>query len=143
MLCGLAAAAVGIFVAFSLYKNVASNPLPAKLGGLATAMKNKFYFDEFYEATFLRAHAAARGVEIALGIGGQGPEIRRGGIEDLGEFGREKDAAVAAQRQILQCSAFEIGAVAMLPEVRFHGESGGEGGERHQEESNCFHWCCY
>ncbi|MFZ1071821.1 MAG: NADH-quinone oxidoreductase subunit L [Verrucomicrobiia bacterium] len=56
MLCGLAAAAVGIFVAFSLYKNVASDPLPAKLGGLATAMKNKFYFDEFYEATFLRAH---------------------------------------------------------------------------------------
>ena len=56
MLCGLAAAAVGIFVAFSLYKNVASDPLPAKLGGLATAMKNKFYFDELYEATFIRAH---------------------------------------------------------------------------------------
>ena len=56
MLAGLAAAAVGIFVAFSLYKNVTSDPLPAKLGGLATAMKNKFYFDELYEATFIRAH---------------------------------------------------------------------------------------
>ena len=56
MLCGLAAAAVGIFVAFSLYKNVTSDPLPAKLGGLATAMKNKFWFDELYEATFIRAH---------------------------------------------------------------------------------------
>jgi NADH-quinone oxidoreductase subunit L len=56
MLCGLAAAAVGIFVAFSLYKNVVSDPLPARLGGLATAMKNKFYFDELYEATFIRAH---------------------------------------------------------------------------------------
>jgi NADH-quinone oxidoreductase subunit L len=56
MLCGLAAAAVGIFVAFSLYKNAASDPLPAKLGGLAAAMKNKFYFDEIYEATFIRAH---------------------------------------------------------------------------------------
>jgi NADH-quinone oxidoreductase subunit L len=56
MLCGLAAAAVGIFVAFSLYKNATSDPLPAKLGGLATAMKNKFYFDELYEATFIRAH---------------------------------------------------------------------------------------
>jgi NADH-quinone oxidoreductase subunit L len=56
MLCGLAAAAVGIFVAFSLYKNATSDPLPAKLGGLATAMKNKFYFDEFYEATFIRTH---------------------------------------------------------------------------------------
>jgi len=56
MLCGLAAAAVGIFVAFSLYKNVTSDPLPAKLGPLATWMKNKFYFDELYEATFIRAH---------------------------------------------------------------------------------------
>jgi len=56
MLCGLAAAAVGIFLAFSLYNNAASDPLPARLGGLATAMKNKFYFDELYEATFIRAH---------------------------------------------------------------------------------------
>ena len=56
MLAGLAAAVVGIFLAFSLYKNVTADPLPAKLGGLATAMKNKFYFDELYEATFIRAH---------------------------------------------------------------------------------------
>jgi len=56
MLCGLAAAVVGIFLAFSFYKNAAADPLPAKLGGLATAMKNRFYFDEIYEATFIRAH---------------------------------------------------------------------------------------
>jgi NADH-quinone oxidoreductase subunit L len=56
MLCGLAAAAIGFFVAFSLYRNVVSDPLPAKLGGLATAMKKKFYFDELYEATFIRLH---------------------------------------------------------------------------------------
>jgi NADH-quinone oxidoreductase subunit L len=56
MLCGLAAAAVGIFLAFSLYKNTSTDPLPAKLGSLATAMKNKFYFDELYEATFIRFH---------------------------------------------------------------------------------------
>ncbi len=56
MLCGLGAVAVGFALAFSLYKNAATDPLPAKLGGLATAMKNKFYFDEFYEATFIRAH---------------------------------------------------------------------------------------
>ncbi|MEI6193829.1 MAG: NADH-quinone oxidoreductase subunit L [Verrucomicrobiota bacterium] len=56
MLCGLAAAVVGIFLAFSFYKNAAADPLPAKLGGLATAMKNRFYFDELYEATFIRAH---------------------------------------------------------------------------------------
>ena len=45
-----------VFLAYSLYKNAATDPLPAKLGGLATAMKNKFYFDELYEATFIRAH---------------------------------------------------------------------------------------
>jgi NADH-quinone oxidoreductase subunit L len=56
MACGLGAVAVGLFLAYSLYNNAATDPLPAKLGGLATAMKNKFYFDELYEATFIRAH---------------------------------------------------------------------------------------
>jgi len=56
MLCGLGAVAVGLFLAYSLYNNAATDPLPAKLGALATAMKNKFYFDELYEATFIRAH---------------------------------------------------------------------------------------
>ena len=51
MLVGIAFGLIGIFLAFSLYKNATSDPLPAKLGGLATAMKNKFYFDEIYEAT--------------------------------------------------------------------------------------------
>ena len=56
MLVGIAVAVAGIFLAFSLYKNAATDPLPKKLGGLATAMKNKFYFDELYEATFIRLH---------------------------------------------------------------------------------------
>jgi NADH-quinone oxidoreductase subunit L len=56
MACGLGAVAVGLFLAFVLYKNADSDPLPSKLGGLATAMKNKFYFDELYEATFIRLH---------------------------------------------------------------------------------------
>ena len=56
MLIGIGVALAGIFLAFSLYKNAATDPLPAKLGGLATAMKNKFYFDELYEATFIRFH---------------------------------------------------------------------------------------
>jgi len=56
MLLGIGAVAVGLFAAFSLYQNAATDPLPARLGGLATAMKNKFYFDEIYEATFIRAH---------------------------------------------------------------------------------------
>ncbi len=56
MACGLGAALVGFLVAMALYKNVDSDPLPKKLGALATAMKNRFYFDELYEATFIRAH---------------------------------------------------------------------------------------
>ncbi len=47
---------IGIAAAYALYRNADTDPLPAKLGGLATLMKNKFYFDEIYEATFVRAH---------------------------------------------------------------------------------------
>ena len=53
---GIVAVIVGFFAAQRLYQNAANDPLPAKLGGFATAMKNKFYFDEIYEATFIRAH---------------------------------------------------------------------------------------
>jgi NADH-quinone oxidoreductase subunit L len=53
---GIAAVAIGFFAARALYQNATNDPLPAKLGGLAIAMKNRFYFDEFYEATFIRAH---------------------------------------------------------------------------------------
>ena len=55
-LIGIACVVVGFFAARSLYRGAATDPLPAKLGGLATAMKNRFYFDELYEATFIRAH---------------------------------------------------------------------------------------
>jgi len=47
---------LGIFAAYALYRDAVNDPLPAKLGGLATAMKNKFYLDEIYEKTVIRAH---------------------------------------------------------------------------------------
>lgn len=47
---------IGIISAYSLYRNADTDPLPAKIGVLATWMKNKFYFDEIYENTFVRAH---------------------------------------------------------------------------------------
>jgi NADH-quinone oxidoreductase subunit L len=56
MLAGLGAAAVGFFVAMSLYKNVSSDPLPAKLGALSRWMADRFYFDELYEKTVIRLH---------------------------------------------------------------------------------------
>ncbi|MGO8836551.1 MAG: NADH-quinone oxidoreductase subunit L [Limisphaerales bacterium] len=56
MLAGLVMVAIGWVGARGLYQNAANDPLPARLGGFATAMKNRFYFDEIYEATFIRAH---------------------------------------------------------------------------------------
>ncbi|HUA66343.1 MAG TPA: NADH-quinone oxidoreductase subunit L [Alphaproteobacteria bacterium] len=53
---GILAFFIGIGCAYALYAKADKDPLPEKLGGLATAMKNKFYFDEIYEATFVRAH---------------------------------------------------------------------------------------
>jgi NADH-quinone oxidoreductase subunit L len=53
---GILAVIVGFFAARTLYRNATNDPLPAKLGGFVTAMKNRFYFDEIYEATFIRAH---------------------------------------------------------------------------------------
>ena len=55
-LIGIAFVAAGFFAARALYQNATNDPLPAKLGGFATAMKNRFYFDEIYAATFIRAH---------------------------------------------------------------------------------------
>jgi NADH-quinone oxidoreductase subunit L len=53
---GILAFLIGLGCAYALYANAEKDPLPAKLGSLATAMKNKFYFDEIYQATFVRAH---------------------------------------------------------------------------------------
>ena len=53
---GLAAFAVGLFAAWKLYVNAKVDPLPQKLGWLSRAMANRFYFDEIYEGTVIRAH---------------------------------------------------------------------------------------
>jgi NADH-quinone oxidoreductase subunit L len=53
---GILAFLIGLGCAYVLYAKADKDPLPEMLGGLATAMKNKFYFDEIYEATFVRAH---------------------------------------------------------------------------------------
>ncbi len=53
---GLAAAAAGFAGAYALYARAAEDPLPARLGALSRLMKNRFYFDEIYEATAVRFH---------------------------------------------------------------------------------------
>jgi NADH-quinone oxidoreductase subunit L len=46
---GLFAFAFGLFWAVSLYRDKAVDPLPEKLGRWSRLLRNKFYFDEFYE----------------------------------------------------------------------------------------------
>jgi NADH-quinone oxidoreductase subunit L len=53
---GLVALAIGFFAAFALYAKADKDPLVEKLGPLSRAMRNRFYFDELYEATFIRLH---------------------------------------------------------------------------------------
>ena len=56
VLIGLGFIVGGIFAARLLYRDATTDPLPAKLGALATWMRDRFYFDELYEATVIRAH---------------------------------------------------------------------------------------
>jgi NADH-quinone oxidoreductase subunit L len=53
---GLLAVLLGLSAAWALYWKAASDPLPEKLGALSRAMRNRFYFDELYEATAIRFH---------------------------------------------------------------------------------------
>ena len=47
---------LGYGAAYALYAKAAKDPLPEKLGALARAMRNRFYFDELYQATVIRWH---------------------------------------------------------------------------------------
>jgi NADH-quinone oxidoreductase subunit L len=53
---GLLAVLLGYGAAYALYAKAATDPLPAKLATLSRAMRNRFCFDELYEATFIRLH---------------------------------------------------------------------------------------
>jgi NADH-quinone oxidoreductase subunit L len=67
---GLGAFAIGLFAAYALYAKADKDPLPEKLGALSRAMRNRFYFDEIYEATFIRLHntlaAIAGGIDWCI-----------------------------------------------------------------------------
>ena len=81
---GLGCVAVGLIAAYVIYGKTETDPLPAKLGGLATAMKNRFYFDEIYEATFIRVHdfiAAVCGVIDRYLLEGAIIGLLRGGTD--------------------------------------------------------------
>ena len=67
---GLGALALGFIAAYALYAKAEKDPLPEKLGALSRAMRNRFYFDEIYEATVIRLHdtlaAIAGGIDWCI-----------------------------------------------------------------------------
>jgi len=69
-LCGILAAVLGIVGAWALYANAEKDPLPEKFGALSRAMRNRFYFDEIYQAIFIRLHdmlaAIAAGIDWCI-----------------------------------------------------------------------------
>jgi len=57
-LIGIGAVIAGFLAARAWYARAKEDPLPAKLGALSTAMRKRFYFDEFYQDTVIRLHDA-------------------------------------------------------------------------------------
>ncbi len=55
-LSGLAAAGLGFLAAYQLYAGAKKEPLESRLGAFGRAVQNRFYFDELYAATVIRAH---------------------------------------------------------------------------------------
>jgi len=84
---GLLAFALGLAAAYALYAKAEKDPLPQKLGALSRAMRNRFYFDEFYENIVIRLHdgfAAVAGWFDRWIIEGFGVGLVRGGTDLAG-----------------------------------------------------------
>ncbi len=89
---GLLALAAGFGIAWGLYANAARDSLPARLGALSTWMRNRFYLDELYQATFIRLHdfiAAVAGWIDRWIIAGAGVRGLHGSTELLGRALRQ------------------------------------------------------
>jgi NADH-quinone oxidoreductase subunit L len=54
--CSMAAVLAGAVLAWRLYHRATVDPLPERLGVLAEAMRDRFYFDELYRASAIRFH---------------------------------------------------------------------------------------
>jgi NADH-quinone oxidoreductase subunit L len=92
LLAGVIAIVLGYFAASALYQHAALDPLPARLGSFARWMRNRFYLDEFYEATFIRFHEFLSRIADAIDrviIDGVGVGLVRGGTEFAGKTLRQ------------------------------------------------------
>jgi NADH-quinone oxidoreductase subunit L len=78
---------IGFAAAYVLYAKADKDPLPEKLGALSRAMRNRFYFDELYEATVIRLHDIISSIAGWLDrwiIEGFGIGLIRGGTDIAG-----------------------------------------------------------
>jgi NADH-quinone oxidoreductase subunit L len=57
-IAGLGAVLFGGLLAYALYANAPRDPLPGMIGWFARAMRNRFYFDEFYDWLIARTQGA-------------------------------------------------------------------------------------
>ena len=92
LLAGLVAIVLGYLAASALYQRAALDPLPARLGSFARWMRNRFYLDEIYEATFIRFHEFLSRIADAIDrvvIDGIGVGLVRGGTELTGKTLRQ------------------------------------------------------
>ncbi len=65
-LASLGALVFGFSFAWALYGKASHDPLPARLGVLARAMRNRFYFDELYSGLIRITHEALSKIADAL-----------------------------------------------------------------------------
>ena len=65
-IAGLGAVIFGGLLAFALYSNAQRDPLPLMLGWIARAMRNRFYFDEFYDWVIAKTQGALSSLAQAI-----------------------------------------------------------------------------
>jgi NADH-quinone oxidoreductase subunit L len=63
---GLFATVIGVSAAWALYGNKTSDPLPAKMQWLSSAMRHRFYFDEIYHLFIRMTHEALAALADAI-----------------------------------------------------------------------------
>ncbi|MHB1307277.1 MAG: NADH-quinone oxidoreductase subunit L [Limisphaerales bacterium] len=86
---GLIATLAGIGAAVALYRGKLQDPLPGLLGAFAGWMRDRFYFDEFYQAGFVRLQdgaAAAAGLVDRWIFAGIAVKGLSGTVELAGRF---------------------------------------------------------
>ncbi len=90
---GLLALGIGFIGAYLLYAKAEKDPLPEKLGAFSRAMRNRFYIDEIYEATFIRLHDTLAAIAAGLDW------ILENGVIGLVRGGTSLSAVVLRQLQ--------------------------------------------